>query len=536
MTRPPLRPRRPRRGDRRPAARWRGAAAGAGHAAGPGPAAGPTRPGPPGQPQPATRGGDPGRAAVLAPVATVWTKRRASGPSTCTTGRRAAQACCTSPKAATQRRGSGTRRSTSAASSVVTARCSPTARCSGSLPTTRQGRAHRRVQVDVGAAARRRRPVQPVGQDVEPGVDAATGRQALEAQPVAVAGDDRVGVAEHPGEHPRRDVEAGAGHVGDRRAGRSPTVRVSRKPSKRCGCSSAPDDVRPPLVASTTSGRPGSRRPGRAGVAVDLLHLRGHVRSLGSRALAGSGTWKGGCRRTTRCAPSTARCCGGCWTSTAPRRGRGRLPAPVGARARHLGSGRAGAGAGGGRRPPGAGARHRAALVAPAGPRAPDRAVDVVVPGRGVPPGAGAGASRPGAARGRRHVHPRAGQRLGDRWNRDDRASELRPTRELVERAAVAGVRGRGRRRGEPRQRRQVQPPEGSWQRTFRGPRRRRDPAPRPGPDGVPRRPAAATSAPTGPAGSRRRTPPWPRPRTSRRATRTATGGCCARASPRASA
>jgi hypothetical protein len=59
--------------------------------------------------------------------------------------------------------------------------------------------------------------VEPGGQDVEPRVRAAAGRERLEPQPLAAAGDDRIAVAaERPVERLAGAAEVGTGDVGQR--------------------------------------------------------------------------------------------------------------------------------------------------------------------------------------------------------------------------------------------------------------------------------------------------------------------------------
>ncbi len=95
--------------------------------------------------------------------------------------------------------------------------------------------AQRVVDVDVGGAVSGVGAAQTVRQYVEPGVHPAAPREGLEAQPVAVARDDRVerGAQGAP-------VVAGRGHVRDGEQGPRSRLRGAQEPGEELGMGVGP--------------------------------------------------------------------------------------------------------------------------------------------------------------------------------------------------------------------------------------------------------------------------------------------------------
>ena len=113
---------------------------------------------------------------------------------------------------------------------------------SGSGPARRPARIGSRPEVDVGRPAPDDLAVVCLGQQVDPAVDAAAGRERLEPQAVVGARRHGIGELEDPREHRRRHVEPRPGDVterqqqvggDDRQEQRAPEeLRVRRRPTR----------------------------------------------------------------------------------------------------------------------------------------------------------------------------------------------------------------------------------------------------------------------------------------------------------------
>ena len=161
------------------------------------------------------------------------------------TGASSAWIAWTSRNPRSQRDGNGTRRSTADSPSASTSTAvAPTDRPSWLRSCTPASAD--RIPGPKSTFVVPRPSVSPsyaVGQQVDPAVDAATGRERLEPQPVVGAGRHRVGEYQDAGEHRRRHVEPGARDVAerqqqvggdDRQEQRAPKeLRVGRRSARR---------------------------------------------------------------------------------------------------------------------------------------------------------------------------------------------------------------------------------------------------------------------------------------------------------------
>ena len=133
---------------------------------------------------------------------------------------RASSACITwtSRKPRSHRDGSGTRRSTAEPPSVSTSTAdAPTDRPSSTpAPPPQRGRHGSPARSPRSSCPPQDLAVIRVGQQVDPAVDAAAGRERLEPETVVGTRRDRVGELQDALEHLRRHVEARTRHVAER--------------------------------------------------------------------------------------------------------------------------------------------------------------------------------------------------------------------------------------------------------------------------------------------------------------------------------